>query len=246
MYYVEYLRASRALLIGSIIIAVSLAVNLAIFFGGGVTIPDKPFVIPFMVIWAVAGIAASIFASFLGRSLAKENDGHLPVAWTMPVSKSTHAAVKMLVDVVAIAILFAVMSAVAYAYLSITGMSKHITVPSDTWLQLLRFALAPLAFYGLVVCLTASLGRRSGTVLGMTWVAVFVLSTLGEAPLPQPYHSIFAFINYANPLVYVAFDIDKSGSVITASLGAATLGLVLIAAVGAAAAIYQWQRLEAS
>jgi hypothetical protein len=245
VYYVEYLRASRAFLIGSIIIAAAFALNLAIFFGGGVTVPDKPFVIPFMVVWAVAGVAASIFASFLGRSLARENDGHLPVAWTMPVRKSSHAAMKMLVDVAAIAILFAVMCAVGFAYLSITGMTKFISVPSDTWLQLLRFALAPLAFYGLVMGLTASLGRRSGTVLGMMWVAVFVLSALGSAPLPQPYHSIFAFINYANPLVYIAVDIDNGGSVITASLGAATLGLALIAAVGAAAAIYQWQRLEA-
>jgi hypothetical protein len=151
----------------------------------------------------------------------------------------------MIVDVAAIAALFAIVSIATYAYLSATGMAKFIAAPPDTWLQLLRFALAPIAFYGLVQCLTASVGRRAGTVIGLTWVAVFVLSTLGASPLPQPYHSIFAFINYANPLVYIAVDISKSGSIVTASLGAATLGLVLIAACGVAAAIYQWQRLEA-
>jgi hypothetical protein len=246
VYYVEYLRASRALIIGTIVIAVAFAINIAIYFGGGVSVPDKPFVIPFMVVWATAAVAASIFASILGRSLAKENDGHLPVAWTKPVPKSTHAAMKMAVDVAAIAILFAIMSVAAYAYISIAGMMKFISVPSDTGLQLIRFALAPLAFYGLVQCLTASVGKRSGTVLGLMWVGVFVLSALGSAPLPQPYHSIFAFIDYANPLVYINVDIDKGGSVITAGLGAATLGLALIAAFGAVGAVFQWQRLEAS
>ena len=245
MYYVEYLRASRALIIGTIVIAAVFAINLAIYLSGGVSMPDKPFVIPFMVVWATAAVAASIFASILGRSLSKENDGHLPVAWTKPVPKSTHAAIKMVVDVAAIAILFAIMSGAAYAYISIAGMMKFISVPSDTWLQLIRFALAPLAFYGLVQCLTASVGKRSGTVLGLTWVAVFVLSALGAAPLPQPYHSIFAFIDYANPLVYINLDIDNSGSVVTANLGAAMLGLVVIAVCGVTAAIYQWQRLEA-
>jgi len=244
VYYVEYLRASRALIIGSIVIGVVLALNLMIFFGGGVTLPDKQISVPLMVVWAAAAVAASIFASILGRSLAKENDGHLPVAWTKPAPKSTHAAMKMLVDVAAIAIVFAVMSIATWAYLSITGLTRFISVPSDTLLQLVRFALAPLAFYGLVQCLTASVGKRSGTILGMMWVALFVLSGLSTAPLPQPYHSIFAFIDYANPLVYINFETDNSGSVITASLGAATLGLALIAAVGAAAAVFQWQRLE--
>jgi len=46
-------------------------------------------------------------------------------------------------------------------------------------------------------------------------------------------------------LVYINIDIDNSGSVITAGLGAATIGLVLIAAFGTAGALYQWQRLEA-
>ncbi len=245
MYYVEYLRASRALLNGTIVTAIAFVLNLAIFFGGGFTVSDKPFVVPLMIVWAVAGVAASIFATILGCGLSKENDGHLPVAWTKPASRSTHAAVKMIVDIAAITVFFAIVSAAAFAYLSATGTTKFVSVPSDTWLQLLRFALAPLAFYGLVQCLTASVGRRSGTIVGLTWVAAFVLGTLGTAPLPQPYHSIFTFINYANPLVYITVQIDNSGSVVTAALGAATLGLVLIAAFGIAAATYQWQRLEA-
>jgi len=178
VYYVEYLRASRALIIGSIVIGVVLALNLLIFFGGGVTLPDKQISVPLMVVWAAAAVAASIFASILGRSLAKENDGHLPVAWTKPAPKTTHAAIKMLVDVAAITTLFAIMCVATYAYLSITGMTRFISVPSDTWLQLIRYALAPFAFYGLVQFLTASVGKRSGTILGLMWVALFVLSGL--------------------------------------------------------------------
>jgi hypothetical protein len=188
---------------------------------------------------------ASIFATILGCSLAKENDGHLPVAWTKPVSRSAHATVKMIVDVAAIAALFAIVGIAAYAYLSATGMARFIAVQPDTWLQLLRFAMAPLAFYGLVQCLTASVGQRAGTVIGLTWVALFALSILGSSPFPDPYHSIFAFINHANPVAYIAVEINDAGSVITANLGAATLDLALIAAFGIAGAIYQWQRLEA-
>jgi hypothetical protein len=245
VYYVEYLRASRALRTAAIVTAICVALNLMIFFGGGVTVPDKPFVIPLIVVWVAAGVAASIFATILGCSLAKENDGHLPVAWTKPGSRTTHAAVKMIVDIAAIAALFAIVGIATYAYLSATGMVKFVAVQSDTWLQLLRFALAPLAFYGLVQFLTASVGRRAGTIIGLTWVTLFVLSALGSSPLPDPYHSILAFINHANPIVYIAVEINDAGSVITASLGAAMLGLVLIAALGIAGAIYQWQRLEA-
>ena len=88
MYYVEYLRASRSLVIGAIWVAVALAINLALWRAGNVVIEDKHFVVPLTIVWAFAGFVTSIYATVLGGSLAAENEGHLPVAWTKPVSKT--------------------------------------------------------------------------------------------------------------------------------------------------------------
>jgi len=126
MHYVESLRATRALFIGGIILAAVLGINLVIFLSGGVTMPDRGWVdqVPSIVIWGAGAVCASIFASFLGLSLARENDGHLPVAWTKPASKAAHAAVKIGVDVAAIMLFFAASIGVVFAYLSITGLMK--------------------------------------------------------------------------------------------------------------------------
>lgn len=245
MYYVEFLRVRRSLLIATIAIGGVLALNLILFKAGHVDIPARTFTIPLTIVWAFAGFVTSIFASVLGGSLACENDGHLAVAWTKPVSKTKHALIKMAVDLGAIAVLFGIMCAAVFAYFAVTGLSRHLVVPPDAWFQLIRFLIAPAAFYGLTQALTSGLGKQAGLVCGMTWVALFALLVLGTLPLPAPYHQLVDFINNANPVIYLAFNIDDNGAFISYGLAAATVALTAIALCGGAAAIYRWQHVEA-
>jgi len=195
--------------------------------------------------WGFAGFVSCIFASVIGASLAAENDGHLPVAWTKPCSRLAYASAKMAVDLGAIAIVYALACAAVFIYLWAIGLGRELYAPSDAVGQFVRFLIAPAAFYGLLQALTATLSRGAGAVLGFTWVGLIALEALATLPLPAAYHAIFNFINNANPLVYISFDVDSHGSIIMVGLAAATTALALIAATGGAAAIYRWQRMEA-
>lgn len=243
MFYVESLRAARGALTCAFWLAVALAINLIIWESGHANV-DHRIRFSLVVVWAFAGIIASIFASLLGGSLARENDGHLAVAWTKPISRPAHALAKMAVDLGAVAFVFALTCAVVFIYLAVIGAVGDIVIAPDTWTQLLRFLVAPAAFFGLVQALTSTLARQAGAVIGFTWVALFGLIILSMVNLPAPFHAIVDFLNYANPLVYVAFDVDKTGAVVTYGAGGAA-ALALIAVIGSATAIYRWQRSEA-
>ena len=244
MYYVELLRARRALVIASAWTGVALVVNILLYRLGGVQVGFH-LSIPLTVVWVFASVVASIFATVLGASLAAENDGHLAVAWTKPVSKTAHALTKLAIDVAAIAALYCIACAAVFIYFfAAHDLWRFITVPTDTWQQLVRFLLAPIAIYGLMQAVTSTLVRQTSAALAFTWIGLFALGTLGGSPLPPPYHDAIALINFANPLVYMKFEIENSGAVITYGLSAATTALALIAAGGMAAAIYRWQRVE--
>jgi len=243
MFYVESLRVTRSTLTCAFWLAVALAINLIIWKAGHVNV-DQPIQFSIVVVWAFASMVASIFASLLGCSLARENDGHLPVAWTKPFSRVAHALAKMAVDLGAVGVIFALTCAVVFIYLAAIGVTRDIVVTPDAWTQLLRFLIAPAAFFGLVQALTSTLARQAGAVIGFTWVGLIGLIILSIVGLPAPYHAIVDVLNYANPLVYIAFDVDKSGAVVTyGTAGAAALAL--IAFIGSATAIYRWKRSEA-
>jgi len=243
MFYVESLRVARGTLTCAFWLGVALAINLFIWKAVHLNV-DHSMQFSLVVVWAFAGVVASIFASLLGCSLARENDGHLAVAWTKPFSRATHALAMMAVDLGAVAFVFALTCAVVFIYLAVIGVIRDIVVAPDTWVQLLRYLIAPAAFYGLLQALTSTLGRQAGAVIGFTWVGLIGLIILSILNLPAPYRAIVDFLNYANPLVYIAFDVDKHGAVITyGTAGAAALAL--IAVIGGATAIYRWQRSEA-
>lgn len=244
MYYVEFLSTARSAAFATGAIVVALAVNLFIWNAAHlVADPNNRFSID--IVWAFGGIVASIVASILARSLAVENDGHLAVAWTKPFSRVTHALAKFAVDLSAVTYIFALTCGAVFVYLAATGLIHNVVVALDVWSQLLRYFLAPFAFYGLAQALTSTLSRQAGMVIGFTWVALVVLIILSIVRLPVPFHAIVDVLNYANPLVYLAFAVDDHGTVITYGFSAAALALALIALIGGATAIYRWQRSEA-
>lgn len=244
MYYVELLRASRCVLVTACVVTVSVMLNVVLVWTH-VNKSEPTGSVELSFIFLAAAVVASIVATVLGGSLACENEGHLPVAWTKPASRVNHALTKILVDVSAVLVIFAFTCAAVFAGFALLGFASVLSVPPDTFSQLLRFLMAPLAFYGLMQGLTASLSRGAGMVIGLTWVALFILLILDAVPLPKPYHGIFEFVNYANPIIYMFVD-DSGGKVSVAFQYAAdTAGLLVIALVGASAALFQWRRLEA-
>jgi hypothetical protein len=243
MYYVELLRVSRALVVAMAWVAVPLAINLLILGShvGGGSLGS----VPLTTVFAIAGIAASIFATTIGGSLACENDGHLPFALTKPASRFRHAATKLAIGICGVIAYFAIVCAVLYGVDALLGVTNFFSISSDTWQQLVRFALAPIAFYGLMQALSASRKSQVGTVFGVAWAGLVGLAILGAAPMTGPIHAIVSILNVANPVVYIGFDFGQSDTSFSVHFAAAVAALALVAVAGVAAAIFQWQRVEA-
>lgn len=244
MNYVELLRATRNLMICGLALTGVLVIVLAIWFGFHIT-SDHHVAVPLTLVWAIAGIVASGFASSLAGSLAAENDGHLPVAWTKPFARASYAIATIATDLGAILLVFLMTCATIFIFFAATGTLGGVKIESDTWGQLVRFLIAPAAFFGLIQLLTATLARQAGAVIWCTWVACFVLLTLELTPLPKPFGAIVSTIGFANPLIYITFDVDKNGTIILYQLAGSLMGLALIAIIGNSTAIYRWQRSEA-
>lgn len=244
MYYVELLRVGRALRVVGLVLAGVLVLNLVFFFSAHGTMPAT-FRVPVEVVWAIAGFVTCVFASVVGNSLSAENDGHLPLAWTKPVSKPVHALVKMSVDLAGAAAVFVMTCAGIIIYLAAVGGLHALVMTTDSNGLLVRFLIAPVAFFGLMQALTSVLSRQAGLVIGLTWVACLVLIALQVSSLPPAVHRLVDLISYANPLVYVAFGYDKSGIMVPFGLATAATGLASIGILGSALAVYRWQRVEA-
>src|SRR2546430_11375674 len=56
--------------------------------------------IPLAVLFAIAEVFALITATMLGGALAKENDGHLEMAWTKPVTRDRFSPRNLQVSVI--------------------------------------------------------------------------------------------------------------------------------------------------
>lgn len=243
MIYVELLSTGRRAVVFAAWLTVALVINMIVWVGAHAHAGPAP--VSLDIVWACAGIAASIFATIVGSTLAAENDGHLPVAWTKPFSRVSQAVAKFAIDLASIAFVFAFTCGVVALFLAFTGLSAHIVIPSDTSAQFARFVVAPAAFFGLMQALTSTVSRQAGLIIGFTWVALVLNLVLSIVPLPTPFHTIAGLLDDINPLAYVAFSVDDSGTVNTYGVSAAALALALIALIGGATAIYRWQRSEA-
>lgn len=246
MHYVELLKTRRGLVVACLVSVAALLLNyfLSLRFHTELSKASTTATVPFIAVFAIAGLIASIFATVLG-GLADDNDGHLSLAWTMPASRTRYAVQKFAVDFCAILFIFAFMSAVTFAMFAVHGMARHFTFGADWNTQALRFAMAPLGFYALTQALTASISKQAGLVRGMTWVAMAILLVLSSLHLPAPLALIVDAVNRLNPAIYVAVDINDAGQVVSVGAVSATLGLVAVTAIGLLAALYQWRRLEA-
>ncbi len=256
MYYKEFLRVRNAVLwyCGTMLVMALFITTLAVLTPGNIQV-DAPNAtiehLPWALLFAVASFGGAIVATILCSALSKENDGHLEVAWTKPVSRTTYASVTMAVD--AAGIFLCHLWTFALIVIPILLLAHHtvlVTTP-DTALQLFRFTIFPLAWYGLLVALSANLRGQAGIVQGLSWVVALGLIGGLAAPLPALLHGLLRTIDYLNPIIYASYSIGSGNSTTGIELGTSygvamsAAALTAIAAGGWFAAVAQWRRLQA-
>ena len=192
-------------------------------------------------------MVAAIYGGIYGGSLSEENDGHLALTWTKPVSRTRYALVMMGVDLTFVAFVFVLMVGFIAGITVQHGALRYLFVDRDAWFNLVRFPLAAAAWFGLAQGLTASLRQHSGTVRGVAVAIAAILLALGVSDLPPVWHALVKFLNFFNPLAYSAYAYSAHTQQLNpfATWGLDLVALAAIATIGTALALLQWRRLEA-
>jgi hypothetical protein len=259
MYFKEFLRVRNALVWYLVVLAFIAVVTSLITMGSGeasVTVgavPKHPVPKveddPWVMLFGVAGFAAAIMSTVFGSTLAQENR-HLELAWTKPQSRTRYATALMSIDAIGIIIAHVVAFALIIGHTAVFhhGQIRLVARPDDT-VNVVRFLLFPLAWYGIVVAFSASLREGAGIVQGLIWPVALGFTGLAGAPLPEIWHRIFDGLNVINPLAYVAYHDPGSDVQIITTAGfsnviLAVAMLALIVVVSWFAATFQWRRLQ--
>lgn len=207
--------------------------------------------------FAFATLVALIVATILGAPFARENEGHLELTFTKPVSRTALALGTIAADVAGIA--------AAWVMTVIFMMIGHtiFEVPNYTYgsgdtIVLVIGLLGAFAWYALLNAATASMKRNYGGVLGTAWPIALGLggithAPLGDSPLAILIRAIGSALLWLFPTTYLHFTfISGMGSevhrrAVTADVSPQTDLIVLacLALVYGAFAIYQWRRVEA-
>lgn len=201
----------------------------------------------------VGVIVAFIVATVVGVPFARENDGHLEVALTKPMSRDRFAAAILLVDMAGIltALVAGILFAIAMQWLF---EIPRVTFDTNDLLAIGVAVFGPLAWYSMLTAATASLKRGYGTILGFAWpVAIIVLGLSLVAPngnaVVAVIHGVAWVLSFINPLTYVSL---HSGDVhIGASdthglgYGGEMLALAALTAFYLIVSLVQWRRIEA-
>jgi hypothetical protein len=258
VYYIAQLRVRNSLMW----LIITLAIMLGIIFlvnwlsphgHVNVTVGDDAHATPsdpttlIELLGAASLIVGGIMATIFGNSLARENDGHLEVAWTKPVSRRTYATAVMVVD--GVGLLLSVVLGFFALVLILIDVRSPITfsVPPSSLMDIARFLLFPLAWYALIVALSARL-RGGGVVQGLIWPIAFGLTGIAVAPLPPVWHALAKIISLLNPLTYLQYHEGDFSLVTSSTMAPALLSVIALAVFvigGWAFATAQWRRMEA-
>jgi hypothetical protein len=212
--------------------------------------------IPVGVLFAIAEGFALITATMLGGALAKENDGHLEIAWTKPVSRERLALASIGVDMAAILVSqFAavlVILLVCAMFIMPAFHTDALTLPA-----IILTLLGPLAWYACLTAFSASLKRGLGMVVGLGWLAALAIPAIEQgtaflsSDIGLAIHGAFKALTYIDPIQYVHIAFHASGgsagmqSMPTGPLTTSVVLLLILTIAYAAAAVLQWRRVEA-
>jgi hypothetical protein len=178
------------------------------------------------------------FATVLGLNLAAENDGHLELAWTKPISREGYALGVFAVDIVAMiaCIVFTALCSIVGIDIAFAHQAVGLGSPQSL-LDMLAFCGFPLCVYAWIVALSASFKRNRGVVVGIFWPLMFVLALLPHVTHP-PFKYVASLLDYLNPLSLFSLSSSSEPPLALYAWGWAVAALLL------GAALVQWRRLE--
>lgn len=190
-------------------------------------------------------------ATILAGPLSKENDGHLELAWTKPVSREAYAGAAFAIDVVTIVL--SQLACIMVALICILMWTvPTIRLGNGGFTLIALTLLVPIAWYACLTAFSASLKRGPGMVIGCGWFAALIIPSVMAAttgatvPLVQGIHAVFQALAYLDPLMYfpnVSHGHFRGEFVDT--IGGALLGTAILSVVYIAVAVLQWRRVEA-
>lgn len=211
--------------------------------------------LPVGVLFAVASIIALVTATMLGGVLAKENDGHLELAWTKPVSREKLALASIATDIVAIVVAH-LLTVVLILLVCAMFIWPKFYVNSQTAPVLVLALLGPVAWYACLTAASASLKRGLGMVCGLGWLAALVIPAVAtgtkgsQSDLGRSIHFVFQSLTYFDPIAYMSLHggFDRAGiafQTAVGTLGFSAVALAVLTIVYLALSVLQWRRVEA-
>jgi hypothetical protein len=204
------------------------------------------------VLFLISAGMGLLVATVLGGALAKENDGHLELTWTRPISREAYALFAVAVDGLAI-IAAQLLTIVLIVVTTAMWTTPTFYLDQDGGWRIVLGLLAPLAWYAFLTTITASLKRGPGTAIGVAWVVAILVPALGasiaahagDAALFQAIHPFTATLTYLDPIAYVWFPGNADLARFAGRGANADAWLVGLLAVYIALAVAQWRRAEA-
>ncbi|HEY7980968.1 MAG TPA: hypothetical protein VID19_05750 [Candidatus Eremiobacteraceae bacterium] len=251
MYYMEFLCVRKTLYWLAGLLAAAVAIVSWAIASPAHGSPHHFGTIPVAALMAGATFVSAIIAMIFGCALARQNDGHLPLVWTRPVSREQYIITVTAVHLAGIAIAFVMTLAAAISVFAIFGALHALTMAGEAPVDagiVGRMVLFPLAWYGLVLAITASTRGGAGFMAFGAWIVGSVLVGFDASHLFGGAAGIVInVIDHINPLYYFSGHFDDSGrnQSLVSNVDVAMVGLAAIAVAGYAAAIAQWRRLEA-
>lgn len=211
--------------------------------------------IPVGVLFAIASVIALVTATMLGGVLAKENDGHLEMAWTKPVSREQLALAYIGTDIVTILVSHFFAVAVILIICAMFVWPKFYMNPQTPSVLALAL-LGPIAWYACLTAFSASLKRGLGMVCGLGWLAALITPSVAAATgrsqsdIGRTIHLIFQSLSYIDPIAYMSLHgaFDRAGIAFQTAVGTLSFSavmLVIVAVVYLILAVLQWRRVEA-
>ncbi|HEV3152426.1 MAG TPA: hypothetical protein VGZ02_01330 [Candidatus Baltobacteraceae bacterium] len=200
-------------------------------------------------VFGIAGIMALVTATMLGAPLAKENDGHLDLAWTKPVSRDASALAAFGVDIAAI-VASQLVTVAAILIWVLFFIVPAVTLSSFAVIFLSM--ITPVAWYAMLTAFSSSLKRGPGLVIGLSWPAALIVSGVAHgthgavSPIAHAIHVFFQVLAYIDPLAYADFSNgDWHGNGAIHTISSTIIVLCLLAVLYLASAVLQWRRVEA-
>ena len=189
-------------------------------------------------------------ATLLAGPLAKENNGHLELAWTKPVSRERYALSAVLVDVAAV-VVAQVATTVTLLLAALFWDTPRLSFePLDVG-RVAFSLMGPIAWYACLTAFSASLKRGPGAVLGIGWVAAVACPAIAamtheaSTPVGRSVYAVFNAVSYVDPIMFTWFRLSDVMLDPTRAIVMALVALTTLAILYLALAVVQWRRVEA-